>query len=123
MEYDLDAMDMNMLNEARSVLKKRWPEMVENYLQDAAMYINNIKDGFSNDEKQVIAANAHPLKSSSNCMGLISLGEIAKKMEHNTKDAMENGDDIEDLRELIPLLEEALKRAEPKLRNTIKDTT
>lgn len=121
MDYDLDGMDMEILNEARSVLKKRWPEMVEGYLEDAAMYIGNIKDGFVNDDKRGVASSAHPLKSSSNGLGLTGLGEIAKTMEYETKDAIENDGDIAHLQVLVPLLEEALKRAEPKLRATLEE--
>jgi len=121
MDYDLDAMDMEMLNEARSVLKKRWPEMVEGYLEDVQMYLDNIKAGFESSDKQAVAASAHPLKSSSNGMGITSIGEIAKKMEYDAKDAMENDGDIAHLQELVPLIEEALQRAEPKLRATLDD--
>ena len=121
MDYDLDAMDMEILNEARVILKKRWPEMVEGYLEDAHMYIANIKDGFANDDKQAVASNAHPLKSSSNGMGFTGIGEIAKKIEYDTKDAIENAGDIAHLQELVPLLEEALQKAEPKLRTTLED--
>ena len=120
MNYDLDAMDMDMLNEARTLLKKRWPEMVEGYLEDAQMYIDNIKNGFANDDKQAVASSAHPLKSSSTGMGVTGLGEIAKKVEYDAKDAIENGGNIEHLQELMPLLEEALKRAGPKLRATLE---
>ncbi len=121
MDYDTDAMDMEMLEEARSILKKRWPEMVEGYLEDAHMYIENIKKGFADGDKQAVASSAHPLKSSSNGMGITSIGEIAQTMEYETKDAIENGSDIAHLQELVPLLEEALRLAEPKLRATLEE--
>ncbi|MDH5723580.1 MAG: Hpt domain-containing protein [Alphaproteobacteria bacterium] len=123
MEYDLDAMDMDVLNEAHTLLKKRWPEMVEGYLEDVHMYIANIKAGFESGDKQAVASSAHPLKSSSNGMGVIGLGEIAKKMEYDAKEAIENGGNIDHLQALVPLLEDALSRAEPKLRATLDDTT
>lgn len=119
MDYDLDAIDMDVLNEAHSLLSKRWPEMVGGYIEDSNMYIDNIKNGFLNDDKDAIASNAHPLKSSSNALGIISIGEIAKKVEYDTKDAIENGGDIMYLQELIPLMGEALELAKQKLEATL----
>ncbi len=116
MNYNLDAIDMEALDDAHALLRKCWPEMVDGYLEDAHMYIENIKRSFANGDKKELASNAHPLKSSSNSLGIISIGEIAKNMEHDTKDAIESGGEIGHLQELIPLLEEALERAEPKLR-------
>lgn len=121
MNYDFEAMDMDMLNKTRAVLKTRWPEVVEDYLQDVVMYIDNIKAGFENGDKQAVAASAHPLKSSSNCMGVTSVGEIAKDMEYGAKEAIENGGDIAHLQELVGFLEESLKHAEPKLRDTLEN--
>ena len=93
--------------------------MVEGYLEDAAQYIENIKNGFANDDQQAIAFNAHPLKSSSKSLGIIGLGNIATKIEHEVKDISENGGEISHLQELVPLLEEALKHAEGKLRESL----
>lgn len=121
MEYDLDAMDMDMLNEARSVLKKRWPQMVEFYLEDAHKYVDNIKNGFVNDDKQAVAINAHPLKSASGGIGVLSIRDIADKIEIDVKNAIDNGGDITHLQDLVPLLDESLSRIEPKLRATIED--
>ena len=120
MDYDLDAMDMNILEEARTILKKRWPEMVEAYLEDAQTYINTIRDGFADNDKQAVASHAHPLKSSSRGMGITGLGDIAETIEYGAKDAMEKDDDIAHLQTLVPLLEDALNRATPKLRATVE---
>jgi len=121
MNYDIEAMDMDMLNEVRSILKARWPEMVEGFLEDTEMYIENIKNGFANDDKMAVASSAHPLKSSSGSMGFTGLSEIAKKIEYDAKDAIENGGDIYPLQELVPLLEEGMEYAKAKLRATLED--
>jgi HPt (histidine-containing phosphotransfer) domain-containing protein len=114
-------MDIEQLDQVRAVVKTRWPEMVEAYLEEAAMYIENIKKSIVNDDKQGLASNAHPLKSSSNSLGIFGLGEIAETLEYDAKEAIETGADISHLKELTPLLEEAYKHAEPLLRKTLSD--
>lgn len=121
MNFDLDKVDMGMMNEARMLLKGRWPEMIEGYLEDANMYIANIKEGFTNDDKVAVASSAHPLKSSSLGMGVTSVGEIAKTLELEAKEAMENEGSIAHLEPLVPQIEEALNRASTILEATLDE--
>lgn len=121
MTYDLDTFDMTMMNTARQLMKSRWPEMVEGYLEDAHMYLDSIKAGFQYGDKNIVAANAHPLKSASHVLGVCSISNIAKTVEYETKDAIENDGNIDHIENLVPLIELALEKAEPKLRATIGD--
>ena len=43
MDYDLDAIDMDVLNEAHSLLSKRWPEMVGGYIEDSEITNPQVK--------------------------------------------------------------------------------
>ena len=122
MSYDLDAFDTELFEEARSIMKKRFPDMIEGYLEDAVMYIGKIKEGFANDDKDVVAQYAHPLKSSSAGLGVVSVSSIAKDLEYGAKDAIADGSEITHLKDLIEPIEEAFKRAEPKLKQAIADT-
>lgn len=120
MDYDLEAMDMEVLSAAQALLKARWPEMVEGYIEDTATYIDELKRGFDDKDNGAVSFNAHSLKSSSNSLGIVSIGEIAHVIENGARDAAESGADISHLEELAPLLEDAFQRAIPKLRATIE---
>lgn len=121
MDFDITIVDMDILNEARTVMKKRWPEMVEDYLEDVGIYIENIKTGFANGDKKAVAGSAHPLKSSSNGMGFTGLGAVAEKIEYDTKDAIESDHAIQHLEVLVPLLEEGMKIAAATLHATLEN--
>lgn len=120
MNYDLDAFDTELFEEARSIMKQRFGDMIEGYLEDAAMYIDKIKEGLTNDDKKAIADYAHPLKSSSAGLGIASVSTIAKDLEYGAKDAMEDGSEITHLKELLEPIEEAFKRAKPKLKQALE---
>jgi len=110
-------LNMEELEEAKRVLKQRFPEMVEGYLEDARKYIANIKEGSEEGDLEKIAKGAHPLKSSSAGLGVTKVSEIAKFIEAEAKE----GGSIESIKEQILPIEEALSSAENTLRNMIKD--
>lgn len=117
MSYDLDAFDAEMFEEARSIMKERFSEMIDGYLEDAQMYIDYIKDGFAKQDNNLVAQYAHPLKSSSASLGVMSISDIAKDLEYGAKDAIAEGSDIASLNVLVGSLEEAFRRAEVRLKS------
>lgn len=119
MEYDLDAMDMEVLQEAKNLMKARWPDLVKGYLGDAARYIDGIKQGLCDGDGDVVSFNAHSLKSSSLSLGVKSLGDFASVIEGGARDFVENGKDMAYLNGLVPLVEDAFQRAVKKLEGTI----
>lgn len=121
MTYDLDAFDTELFEEARSIMKARFPDMIEGYLEDAQMYIEKIKDGFADDDKNAVAQYAHPLKSSSAGLGVMSVSAIAKDLEYGAKDAIANGSDMTHLKDLLEPIEDAFNRAKTKLKDAMSD--
>lgn len=119
MSYDLDALDVCIFDEARSVMKARFPEVVEGYLEDAEVYIGKIKDGFARNDKAAVAQYAHPLKSSSAGLGVMSVSEIAKDLEYGAKIAIDEGSDITHLKALLVPIDDAFKRAELHLKKVL----
>ena len=65
------------LAEARSVMKDKFPTMIEYFLEDSATYINSIKDGLAANDAAQIAAPAHTIKSSAGQLGAEKISEIA----------------------------------------------
>lgn len=121
MNYDLDAMDMDVLLGARDLLKARWGELVDGFLEDAAIYLDGIKKGIADNDRDAVSFNAHSLKSSSNSLGIIGVGELAGAIENGARDAAEEGASVSHLSEFVPLLDDAFQRAVPKLRATIEE--
>ena len=81
--------------------------MIDGYIEDSKIYIDQIKEGVVDCNKEKVAQNAHPLKSSSASIGIISVANIAKDFEYKSKEAMETGADINHLETLVQPLEEA----------------
>jgi len=111
MNYNLDSFDEDVFNEAKSVMSAIFSEMLEAYIEDSQMYIDKIKDGFANNDKELIVHSAHPLKSSSAVLGGVSVSEIAKDIEYGAREAIENDTDVDGLEEMIKSVEEAFKGA------------
>lgn len=121
MSYDLDAFDAALFQEAHSIMKDKMPIMVEGYLEDARMYIDKIKEGFESGDKNTVAQYAHPLKSSSAGLGIMSISTIAKDLEYGAKEALEDGSEIGHLQALLDPIEEAFQRAEPRLKQCMEN--
>ncbi len=119
MGYDLGAVDDYVLSEAKSLMKARWPDLVKGYLEDAARYVDGIKQGLNDDDCDAVSFNAHSLKSSSFGVGAKGLGDVACSIESGARDIVDSGGDISFLNDLIPLVEEALDHAVTNLKSTI----
>lgn len=119
MEYDLDAIDNDVLLEAKNLMKARWPDLVNGYVGDATRYVDGVRKGLGDNDADVVSFNAHSLKSSSSSLGLTCVGDIASDIEDVARDAAENGGDISSLNDLLPLIEDAFRRAITKLQDTI----
>lgn len=119
MTYDLDAFDDGLYNEAKSIMKDKFPIMIEGYLEDARMYLDHIHDGFNSGNKELVSQYAHPLKSSSAGLGIMSVSNIAKDLEYGAKEAIAEGREIDNLKDLMNPIEEAFKKAEVRLNQAL----
>lgn len=67
--------DMRIVQEAKDTMKTKFPLMVEYFLEDSQIYVNDIKSG------KTVTEAAHTLKSSSRQMGAVKLSNIAREIE------------------------------------------
>lgn len=116
-DFDITAIDMEELEGAKAILKTRFPEMIEGYLEDAEKYLKGIEEGLQGGDLEKIAKNAHPLKSASAGLGVSGVSDIARAMEETAKD----GSPIDTIQPLVAPLKEALDHATPKLRALLDD--
>jgi len=97
----------------RSILKDRFPELIDGYFKDTEQYIKNIDEGIKSNNLEIIASSAHPLKSSSSALGMSSISEIAKDIEEIAKKKGK----MQDIKELITPLYEAIDYIKSKVRD------
>ena len=115
--FDLDAFDMQALEQSIALLKNEIAIAVDEYLEDAAAYIRDIREGVESGDAEKAACGSHPLKSNSKGFGLTAVSQLAEAINTKTR----NGD-LNGVADLLGQLQEAFKRAEKKLRETIKNT-
>jgi CheY-like chemotaxis protein len=113
--FDLEDFDEQALGQVVMLLKDELSIAIDEYLEDAAAYIRDIKKGLQERDPEQTARGSHPLKSNSKSVGLIAVSKIATAI--NTE-AM-NGK-LERVETLLPQLEEAFSLGEKKLRSTVK---
>lgn len=104
---DYTAIDGNIYNEVRDVMGDAFSGMVEAYLEDAVEYIQSIKEGFADGDKDKVAKAAHPLKSSSSGLGLSAFGELAKRIEYTARGCIENNTSLDSISNDVNELEDA----------------
>jgi HPt (histidine-containing phosphotransfer) domain-containing protein len=74
-------LDPATIEEARAMFKAKFPTMAGYYLEDAAGYVDNIRQAVMSGNVQAIVTPAHTLKSSSRQMGAFGVSDIAKEIE------------------------------------------
>lgn len=113
-DFDLEAFDIQTLEQSADLLKEEFPIAVEEYLEDASAYIRDIGEGLEKNDAEKAARGSHPLKSNSKSFGLIAVSEIAEAINRDARKGK-----LESTKTLLPQLEEAFNRAEKKLRETM----
>jgi two-component system, sensor histidine kinase and response regulator len=113
--FDIDAFDAAAFEQTVLLLREDLPIAVEEFLEDAAAYIREIREGLEGGDTEKAARGSHPLKSNSKSFGLTSVSRIAEAI--NT--AVRQGD-LKIAVPLLPQLQEAFHRAERKLREAAK---
>lgn len=92
-----DILDMDSLSELKALMGDKFPKLVETYTRNADKHVANIQNGFANDDAQGIVDAAHPLKSASGNMGLLSLSRLAESIEHGGKTVADGGAELSSL--------------------------
>ena len=116
-DFDVTAINLEELESLKNKLKQRFSILIQHYIEDAEKYMSGIEEGLSSGDLNVIATNAHPLKSSSAVLGLSGVSEIAKTIEVAAK----GGEAINTIEPLVTPLKQALSYAIPKLREAMED--
>ncbi|MET0155958.1 MAG: ATP-binding protein [Rickettsiales bacterium] len=115
-ERAASAINMRVLQETKRLLKEQFSEVVGAYIYDADNYLRRIVSAIERDLPDEAFKNAHPLKSSSQSMGLSAVAELAEEIERRTRNLRTFREYGGDVACVIPSLCDALETAKPILR-------
>lgn len=113
--------DPAIFNEAQTMMKKRFGEMLTYYLEDAVTYLGEIRAGLEEKSAKKIYPAAHTIKSSSKQIGAIKVSDIAKDVEFTSRTIAEGGESgantFESISARVVQLEDVFKKAEAALKD------
>jgi two-component system sensor histidine kinase/response regulator len=82
-------LDMNALNEARTLLKDKFDYMVDCYIEDVENYLIEMKEAIQKQDLESLIRPAHTIKSTSKRMGAMALSDLARDIERMARAAEE----------------------------------
>lgn len=101
--------DHSILQETRSIMKAKFPKMLQFYIEDCLLYVEKIEDGVKRNSIDAVIYPAHTLKSSSNQMGALRLSAIAKDIELETRAISQGQGSLELIQKKLPVLKKTLE--------------
>ena len=118
---DEEIVDLEALEDARSAMQDKFGTMLEYYLEDSESYLNAISAALPDGNAEVIATNAHSLKSSSRQLGAVAVSDIAREIEEKARGMLDGDGDTHDIASLFERLRDAFDMVEPKFRSLIEE--
>lgn len=118
---DGEFVDLEALEEARSAMEDKFATMLEYYLEDSESYLSAISAALPDGNAEVIATNAHALKSSSRQLGAVAVSDIAREIEEKARGMLDGDGDTNDIASLFERLRDAFDMVEPKFRSLIEE--
>ena len=84
-QQDNDVLDAEAVNNARSILKAKYDEMINVYIDNSWERIEEIMNAINENNIEAVIRPAHTLKSTSRQMGALKLSDMAKEIEYTAK--------------------------------------
>lgn len=114
------AVDAQVLDDARVMMKDSFIPMLQYYLEDSFAYMQQIDDALNAQEVRRIIAPAHTLKSSSRILGATEVSTIAQELEDGATQLAEGADaEGEDIASLFARLQNAFESAESEIKQIL----
>lgn len=104
-------LDVSIFAELRDLMDDSLSEFIATYLENSPLLISKIEHGLISNNTEEIFMNAHQLKGGSGSLGAMKLAELAKDIEHMSKNGSVDGVQslLLQLKEEFSLVEEDLK--------------
>lgn len=85
LDTDIPILDVKAVENARNILKGKYDEMVDLYIDNSWERVEEIVQAINENNIETIIRQAHTLKSTSKQMGAFKLAAAAKMVEYNVK--------------------------------------
>lgn len=105
------AIDDTAFEGIRGIMRERFASLIRKYFETGGGYIAVIETGVARGNAQLVAENAHPLKSSSAALGAHRVAAMAARMER----VAEGGGSVATMGPLLRQLKAAFREAEREL--------
>lgn len=118
---DIRAVNSEELLEVRALLSGRFSTISQHFLEDAARYVLQVREGVAGGNLGKVIQSAHPLKSSSAGFGFAGLAAMASIIEDIARNAEKEGTGTDDLVAELASLDTALQHASNYLRQLLQN--
>ena len=106
-------LDDKAVEDARNVLKDKYFETVDVYIDNCHERVAEINAALETGDVEAVIRPAHSLKSTSNQMGALRLGDLAKLVEYKAKSIVAGeGGDAATIQKLMVAVEGMLNETE-----------
>lgn len=109
---DAPILDQTLINEAQSLMRNKFPQMIAYYMEDTQGYIAYIEKAYAENNVEGLIPPAHTAKSSSRQMGALRLSAIARTIELEARDAVTMQRNLQDLGPLLASLKTTFAETE-----------
>ena len=100
----MDILDTQTFEMLKELMEEEFTGLLDSYMEDAPKLLEDIQTSSRQADLEVLIRAAHTLKSSSNNIGALKLGDIAMKMEATGKEG-----NLAEATAMIPDLEKTLE--------------
>lgn len=110
----IDNFDQVQFDQSASLLRDELPIAIDEYIEDAASYIREIRNGIKENSCEKTARGSHPLKSNSKGFGLLSVAYLAEEINVASRTG-----EMDEVKMLFPFLEQAFAAADKFLKASV----
>ena len=112
--------NIDSVNEAKSIMQDKFPLMIEYFLEDTEGYIKTMKEGVAESDVEKIKSPAHTIKSSAYQIGAEKMSEIAKEIEEVAGEMIINGENnVDCMVERIQELDQVFTESKSELNKLV----
>ena len=113
-------LNQQIIATSKETMQDKFPIMVEYFLEDSQMYLNNIESGITQGDLEKAKSAAHTIKSSSQLFGAEKVSELSTKIEMAAHEIINGGSKkTDEISSLFEDLKKAYKDAEPELKDLL----
>lgn len=85
MTENAELLDMDTLNDLRTMLDDGLDELLEEYLHDSAKTLAALRQAAEQDDRETLASLSHSLKGSSGNLGVYGVFRICEQLEQDAR--------------------------------------